>query len=262
MDMGLKGKVAIVTGAGRGLGQAIAIMLAAEGAQVVVAARRIKEGEETVGMIRKAGSEAIFVRTDVSKAAEVEALIDEVFRRFGRIDILVNNAGVGLPGGPWADLTEDVFYNMVDINLKGVYLCSKAVTPHMINQQSGKIINIGSSAAKTAEKFGGIYSASKAAVVNLTQSMAFELAEYKINVNAVCPAAMMDSDMMEKACREWSESLGVTVEEVREKLKSRFPWPIELTAQDVANLVIFLTSDNAALITGQAINVSGGSEVH
>jgi len=260
MDMGLKDKVAIVTGASRGLGRAIALILAAEGAQVVVADIDEDAAEQGVNEVKKATGKALAIKTDVSKGHQVQAMVDGVFQRFGRIDILVNNAGVAGPQGPWSDLTEDGFDLVIGINLKGTYLCSKAVTPNMINQQSGKIINISSSAGKTGYPFAGIYCATKAAILSLTQSMALELARHKINVNAVCPGTM-DTDLLEKLCKERSKYFELAPEEYRKMLKS-FPWPIELTVEDVANAVVFLASDKAALITGEAVNIAGGLEVH
>lgn len=254
-------KVAIVTGAARGLGRAIALALAAEGVRVVIADINEDAAKQVFEQIVKAGGEAMVIKTDVSKADQVQTMVKEALQKFARIDILVNNAGVGGPQGPWADLSEESFDFVIGMDLKSVYLCSKAVIPHMITQQSGKIINIASCAAKTGEEFNGIYSATKAAVHNMTQSMAFELAPHNINVNAVCPAAM-DTDLMEKVYKERSKYFGLKPEELRRKIKSSFRLPGELTVEDVANLVVFLASDRAKMMTGQAVNITGCIEVH
>ena len=261
MDMGLTDKVAIVTGAAQGVGRAIALGLAAEGGQVVVADVKLCAAERVVAQAQEVGGKALAVKTDVSNGDEVEAMVQKVMSRFARVDVLVNNAGVVGPQGPWADLTEEGFDRVVGINLKGPYLCSKAVAPHLMAQKSGRIINIASCAAKTGEEFNGVYSATKAAVANLTQSLAFELAPYSVNVNAVCPAAM-DTDLMEEVYRERSRFFGTEPEELRNKIESSFRLPDTLKVEDVANLVVFLASDKARMMTGQALNITGGLEVH
>ena len=261
MEMGLENRSAIVTGAALGLGRAIALALAGEGAQVAIADIDEMGAKRVVDRVEKASGRAMAIKTDVSNGEDVQAMVDEVVQTLGRIDILVNNAGVVGPQGPWANLREEDFDFVVGIDFKGVYLCSKAVTPHMIKEKKGRIINIASCAAKTGEEFNGLYSACKAAVQNMTQSMAAELGRYNINVNAVCPAAM-DTDLMEKVYRERSEYFGLEPDELRKKIKSSFRLPGELTVEDAANLVVFLASDKAKMMTGQAINITGGIEVH
>lgn len=259
--MGLRDKVAIVTGGALGLGRAIALALAAEGAQVVVADIKEEEAKQVVAQVERDGGKALAIKVDVGKGDQVQAMVNEVVQECGRIDILVNNAGVVGPQGPWAELTEEGFDFVVEIDFKGLYLCAKAVTSHMIAQKGGKIINIASCAGKTGEECNGVYSASKAAVVNMTQSMAFELGRHNINVNAVCPAAM-DTDLMEKVYRERSAYFGLEPEDLREKIKSSFCLPGDLTVEDAANVVVFLASDKTNMMTGQAINITGGIEVH
>ncbi len=261
MDTGLKGKVAIVTGAALGLGRAIAFSLAAEGACVVVADTKLDEAKRVVAEIQHRGGTALALKTDVTRYKQVQTMVDKSLSAFGHIDILVNNAGVVGPQGPWVDLPEEGFDHVVGVNFRGMYLCCKAVAPHMMAQKSGKIINVSSCAAKTGEEFNGVYSATKAAAHNLTQSLAAELGRYGINVNAVCPAAM-DTDLMEKVYRERSQYFGIKAEDLRKKIKSSFRLPRELTVQDAANLVVFLASDQASMMTGQAVNITGGIEVH
>jgi len=259
--MRLKDKVAIVTGGARGLGRAIVLALAAEGVKVVVADINEDEAKQVAEQVQNNDGKALAVKTDVSNNNQVQAMVDEALKSFGRIDILVNNAGVVGLQGPWVNLTEEGFDFVSGVNFKGAFLCSKAVIPHMIAQKSGKIINVSSCAAKTGEENNGMYSATKAAVHNMTQSMAFELGSHNINVNAICPAAM-DTDLMEKVYRERSQYFGLKPDELRKRVKSGFKLPRELTVEDTANLVIFLASDKASMMTGQGINITGGIEVH
>jgi len=261
MDTGLKNKIAIVTGAAKGVGRAISLKLAEEGAKVMVADIDEAKSMAVVDRIAGIGSEAIAVKTDVSKSDDVEAMVSETIRRFRRVDILVNNAGIVGPQGPWSELGEDAFDLVVGINFKGVFLCSKAVIPRMMKQKSGKIVHIASCAAKTGEEFNGVYSATKGAVQNMTQSMAAELGRYNISVNAVCPAAM-DTDLMEKVYRERSRYFGIDAADLRKKIKSSFRLPGDLTVDDAANVAVFLASDQAKMMTGQAINITGGIETH
>ena len=261
MNTGLNDKVAIVTGAAKGVGRAIALKLAEEGVKVIVADIDEAESKAVVDRIRELGAEAIAVKTDVSNSDQVQAMTDAAIEKFGRIDILVNNAGIVGQQGPWSDLSEDSFDLVVGINFKGVFLCSKTVIPHMMTQKSGKIVHIASCAAKTGEEYNGVYSATKGAIRNMTQSMAAELGAYNINVNAVCPAAM-DTDLMEKVYRERSQYFGIEADDLKNKIKSSFRLPSELTVDDAANLAVFLASDQARMITGQAVNVTGGIETH
>lgn len=257
MGTELQDKVAIVTGGAMGLGQAIALALAKEGAKVAIADINQEVAQGTV----QQGGLALAIKTDVSDSGQVTAMVAAVVDKLGKIDILVNNAGIVGPQGPWADLTEAGFDLVVGVDFKGVYLCSKAVIPHMIEQKKGKIINIASCAAKTGEEFNGLYSASKAAVQNMTQSMAAEVGRYNINVNAVCPAAM-DTELMATVYRERSEYFGIEPAELRKQIKSSFRLPGDLTVADAANVVVFLASEKTNMMTGQAINITAGIEVH
>jgi NAD(P)-dependent dehydrogenase (short-subunit alcohol dehydrogenase family) len=201
------------------------------------------------------------VKVDVTTADQVEAMVEETVRQFGGVDILVNNAGILGPQKPIAEYDEVGWDAVIDVNLKGTFLCARAVLPLMIAKQYGKIVNISSIAGKTGEPFAAVYSASKAAVINLTQGLALEVAEHKINVNAVCPAGLGNA-MSEAAFAERSQYLGLTAEEFRQQFLDSFPIPIPLTVEDVANTVLFLASDVSVQITGEAVNVTGGVEVH
>jgi len=254
----LEGKVAIITGAGRGIGKGIALAFAREGADVVIAELRPELAEETAKEIRALGRQALAVKTDVRKSEEVEEMMRKTLKRFGKIDILVNNAGVaGTPevvahaGLPWL-IEEEHWDATFDVNVKGTFLCCKYVVPHMIERKSGKIINIASVAGKPFWEGASLllhYCASKAALINFTENLAVVLAEYGINVNDICPVYV------------WTElwKTGVGGEEgkhefeeiVRETtIQGRITTP-----EKIAALAVFLTSEDGDDITGQSIDV-------
>ena len=251
--MELEDEVAIITGAGQGLGRAIALAFAAEGAIVAIADIDQAHAGNVAECVRNTGGRAL----DVTDSTQVQTMVGRVVDEFGRLDILVNNAGIVGPQGPLADLLEAGFDSVVGVNLKGVYLCSKAAIPLMVSQQSGKIIHIASIAGKMGEPFNGIYSATKAAVINLTQSMALELAPYGINVNSICPAAM-DTAVMDEVYKTRAKYFGLTPDEFRHQIETSFPLPRKLALEDTANLALFLASGKSEMITGQSISVSGG----
>lgn len=261
MDMGLRDKVAIVTGGSVGLGRAIARALAAEGAKIAIADIDDARGKELVKELAGQGTQAIIVKTDVSKSQDVQAMVKVVNENFGRIDILINNAGIVGPQGPWVDLAERSFDLVMGVNFKGIFLCAKYVLPYMIEQKSGKIINTSSCAGKTGEEYNGVYSATKAAIRNFTQSLSKEVGQYDINVNAVCPAAL-DTDLMEKVYRERSEYFGYDPEELRKAIQSGYKLPHNLTVVDAANVVVFLAGNKTNMMTGQGVNITGGIEMH
>jgi len=241
----LKDKVAIVTGAGQGIGRGIALSLAKEGAKVVVADITDKRFE-VVKEIEALGSQALAVKCDVSNRSDVEGMVKEALNKFGRVDILVNNAGI-YPFKPFADMTEQDWDRVLDINLKGVFYCVKAVLPKMIEQKYGKIVSL-SSIAGSVVGFSGLvhYSASKAAIAGLTKSLALEVAPHGINVNAIAPGPIDTPG---------TKAPDVTITEQTIKMISvgRMGLP-----QDIANLVVFLASDKSSFITGQCIVSDGG----
>jgi len=245
--MRLDGKVAIVTGAGSGIGRATAELFAQEGAKVVVAEYRQAAGEETVELIRSHGGEAIFVRVDVSKAEQVERMAQQAVDAYGRIDILFNNAGIFILG-TITDTEEAVWDKTMDVNLKGPYLCSKYVIPHMIRGGGGAIINASSStgAHDAAANFAA-YIASKGGVAMLTKAMAIDYAPHGIRVNAVAPGPtdtpMLREVLDEKAAAEFTASFPA----------KRFGQPTE-----IAQAVLFLASDEASFVTGLIMAVDGG----
>jgi len=247
----LAGKVAIVTGSSRGIGLAIARRFAEEGAAVVINyVGRAGEAAAAVAAIKAAGGRAVAIQADVSKAADVARLVAEARDRFGRIDILVNNAGI-MVGKAVLDTTEDDWDRTIDINLKGAYLCSKAVAPIMIEQQGGTIINISSNSGlyhPSAMKFTE-YVVSKAGMNGLTKALALALGPH-VSVNAICPG-WIRTDMMEDIDEE------VHARILAETALARWGTP-----EDIAASAAFLASADAAFITGELLIVAGGRGMH
>lgn len=244
--MRLQDRVAIVTGAGRGIGRAVAIDLASEGAKVVVNYSRSAEAaEQVVQEIVAAGGEAISVQGDVAQSSQVEALLATTIERFGRIDILVNNAGI-TRDKLILRMSEEDWDAVIDTNLKGAFLCAKAVVPRMVKQRSGVIVNIGSVVGKVGGAGQVNYSASKSGLVGLTKSIAKELGSRNIRVNAVAPG-YVETDMTQ-----------VLQEEQRNAVLKQVPLGRLGKCEDIAHVVTFLCSDAAAYIQGEVISVDGG----
>lgn len=254
----LLNKAAIVTGASRGIGRAIALALAKEGAKLVVNYNNSeKEATKVVDEIKRFSTEALPVKADVSKSDEVNGLVKNALKKFGRIDILVNNAGVE-PMNRMIDITEREWDYVMNINARGTFLCNQAVALQMIKSGcGGKIVNIASQAGKTGAEFLAHYSASKAAIIAFTKAAAKELALYKINVNCVCPG-VIETDMQKQDLARSAEFMGVTEREMNRQVLSRIPLGRIGNPDDVARVVVFLCSEDADYMTGQAINVTGG----
>ena len=255
------GRVAVVTGSGRGIGAAIAKRLAADGHRVAIADAHGGRAEQTARTIDPGGERAVAVVADVTDAVSVADMVAEVTNRFGAPSILVNNAGV-ISAAPFTELAESEWDRILGVNLKGQYLCARAVLPAMLRQGWGRIINIASDAGKTGEPYIAHYAASKFGVVGLTQSLALEYARDGITVNAVCPA-ITDTDMMEQLARDMEDS-GAPLPEGgwRAAFVAEIPMGRPMAPDEIAGVCAFLAGDGAAAITGQAINVSGGHEVH
>jgi len=248
-DMRFTDKVAIVTGASRGMGRAMALGLAREGAQVVVVDINPTGGEEVVQEIEKGGGEAIFVRADVSNRADVEKMVQEALDRFGKIDILVNNAGIH-DGTYFTAESEEMWQRLFRVNVMGTVLPSQVVVPEMMKRKKGKIVNISSKAAVVGEPYHAAYSASKGAILALTRCLAIELAPYQITVNAVCPGPTY-TDML----------LGATDAAQREELTASAPLGRLGQPEDIAAAVLYLASEESDWCTGQSLSVDGGMSI-
>lgn len=248
-------KVAIVTGGARGIGETTALRFASEGAHVAIFDVNEQGAQETAAKIReKTGSKAKAYRVDVSSRQEVEASVWDVVETFGRIDILVNNAGI-LRDNLLGAMTDDDWDQVLDINLKGAFLCSQAVEPHMKKQQSGRIVMLSSQAA--VGRAGRLnYAASKAGIQGLTKSLAMELGPFNITVNAVAPG-FIDTEMS-KASIASAKQRGIDdFEAYKQQLINNNPIRRVGTTEDVSNVIAFLSSDEAGYVTGQVIYVAG-----
>lgn len=243
----LKDKVAIVTGARRGIGRGIALAFAKNRAKVVVSDLDKGDCQKVVNEIKKLGSDGLAVKCDVSNAEEVKAMVKTTLDKFGRIDILVNNAGIDLMK-PFKDMTEADWDKVLSVNLKSVFLCTKAVLPQMIKQKKGKVINISSIAGKIGFAQSSAYCASKAGIINLTRVLALELAQHKINVNSIAPG-VIETQMTEPFLKD---------PKMKDNLLSQTPWGRFGKPEDIANAAVFLASDQADFITGTTLVVDGG----
>ena len=273
----IKDKVAICTGSGRvdGLGAAILARLAADGCKLVVTDLGEPSGllsdsdigasagmDEVAGSLRASGAECITVACDVRDPESVNALMQATMDAFGRLDILINNAGVGYLMKDFRQVPLDEWHLVMDVNLTGAFLCTQAATEHMIAAgNGGRIINIASQAAKSGFPHLAAYVATKHGLVGLTRSNAIELAEYGITVNAVCPNHVT-TGLGAKQNAYYSKLRGQTLEEFLAAMRDRIPLGRPGLPQDTANACAFLAGDEAGYITGEALNVSGGEEMH
>jgi 3-oxoacyl-[acyl-carrier protein] reductase len=244
--MRLKGKAAVITGAGGQLGRGIALRMAEEGAMVMVNDKNVKAAEETVCLINASGGRALSSGADVTVGKQVNEMIDVVLKDFGRIDILVNNAGMPRDA-LLVNMSEGDWNFVVDLCLKGSFICAKAVAPYMIEKKYGKIVNISSMSYKG--NIGQVnYASAKAGIVGLTYSLGLELARYNINVNCVAPGLIS------------TQITSAFSKEIKERLLRTIPMRRMGEIRDIANMVLFLASDEAGFITRQTIHVSGGAE--
>lgn len=242
-------RVVLVTGGSSGIGRATALAFAERGARVVIADVVVDGGEETVRMIKQAGGEAVFVKTDVSQATEVEALINKTIQTYGRLDYAVNNAGIEGENAPTADCSEENWDRTIDINLKGVWLCMKYEIPEMLRQGSGAIVNMASVAGLVGTAGLPAYGASKHGVVGLTKSAALEYAASGLRINAVCPAVIR-TPMIDRVVEAQPELAG--------SLAGMHPLGRIGEPAEVAGAVVWLCSDEASFVTGHSLVVDGG----
>jgi acetoin reductase-like protein len=253
----LDGRVAVVTGGARGIGRGIVEVLASHGATVVIADLDLDEARrlaETVG--DRAGAMPL----DVTSESSVRGLVRDVVDEFGQLDILVNNAGVSR-SVPFVDIEESEWDRVFDINVKGVYLGCRAVAPHMMERRYGKIINLSSMVGKEAIPLFVHYSASKFAVMGLTQGLAKEMAAYDVNVNAVCPGVVR-TPLWEPLLDQLSENKGISRDAAFDEFVAGIPLGRPQEPHDIGEVVAFLASDRARNMTGQGINVTGGMQLH
>lgn len=256
----LEGKVAVVTGGNGGLGLSIARAFAAEGAHLVLAARTAESLAAAAAACAASGVEAVAVPTDVCDPDAVEHLLCTAQASLGRIDILVNNAGISGPTAPLVDLALADWNRTIDVDLTSVFLCSQAALRRMIPAESGIILNVGSIFGKRPYPYRTPYAAAKWALIGLTQSLAHEVGRFGIRVNAICPGPIV-GERIERVWSERSRLRGIPMEAIRDKMVRMAALRRIPEAEEVAELALFLASDDSRGMTGQAINLSAGMEM-
>lgn len=258
MELGLDGRVALVTGGSQGIGREIALTLAREGADVAICARRREPLDATAAEIDALGRAAVAVQADVATADGAQAVVDAAHERFGRVDILINNAGKGSPK-PLLELTDDDWYASIDLNLMSAVRVSRACVPGMRERGWGRIVNISSRVGREPDEFFGPYAASKAALINFSKTLANAFSGDGVLTNCVVPGLIRGEGVQEAAERS-AEATGKTVEEVYEATLRKRPIPAGRLGEpeDVAGLVALLVSDRGSWITGSCFTVDGG----
>jgi NAD(P)-dependent dehydrogenase (short-subunit alcohol dehydrogenase family) len=247
----LDGKVALITGAGSGMGQSTAFLFAREGAKVGVVDYAPEQGKETVEMIQESGNEAIFIEADISKADNAERMVQTTVDTYGRIDILHNNAGISQRMVPTAETTEEEWNRVIDVNLKGVFLGSKYTIPVMLDQGGGVIINTASASGLGGWAGLGAYSASKGGVVILTKTMALDYAGQNIRVNCICPGFIHTPMMDRQLPKDPQAKQAVTT-------RAQSPMGRIGRPQEIAQAALYLASDDSSFVTGAILVVDGG----
>lgn len=247
-----EGKVAIITGGSSGIGRATAIAFGKAGAKVVVAARRDFEGEETVSQIKQAGSEAVFVKTDVAQESDVEALVSKTVETYGRLDYAFNNAGIDGGNAPLHEQSIEQFDQLISINIRGLFLCMKYEIIQMLRQGEGVIVNNSSMGGLIAFPRIGPYHASKHAVMGLTKSAALDYAQSGIRINAVNPG-IIDTDLISRMTEKMGDPKTAS-----QQLTTMIPMGRMGKAEEIASTVLFLCSEAASYITGQSLVIDGG----
>lgn len=257
MEPAVTGQVAIVTGGGQGIGRGIALRLAQDGFDLVVADLSSEAAESVAQEARAMGRRALGIAANVSSAIDRETVVDQTLKQLGRLDLLVNNAAIQRVALP-LDVTEDHWDSVMDVNAKSVYFFSTLVLRHMVQQRSGRIVNLASMAGKVASTIQHpIYNVSKAAVIAMTKTLAMAHAKDGIRVNCVCPG-VIETPMQDVVDREFARVTGRAPEEIRAERVGRIPMGQIGTPDDVAAVVSFLAGPDSRYMTGQAINVTGG----
>ncbi|MBN1995645.1 MAG: sorbitol-6-phosphate dehydrogenase [Anaerolineae bacterium] len=262
MSKPLQDRIALVTGGAQGLGQAICRRLADEGAHVVVADLNMAAATATAADIALATNrQTMAIKVDVTDEAQVEATVAQTLDKFDRLDVVVSNAGI-LIAEAITEFPAEKWRAVVNVNLFGYFLVAKHAARPMVEQKSGVIIQINSKSGKKGSYKNSAYAASKFGGIGLTQSLALELAEHNVRVNAVCPGNLLDSPLwVDSLYKQYAKKWGITEEQVRQRYIDQVPMKRGCTYQDVTNVVVFLASDQANYMTGQAINVTGGQEM-
>lgn len=255
--MELKDKVAIVTGASQGIGRAISLALAKEGASVVLASRNEAKLEETAQAIKSNGGISLKVRTDVSQEADVKNMVQKTLEAFGTIDILVNNSGIAGPTAKCEDVTLEEWEETLAVNLRGPFLCCKYVIPTLKAKKSGRIIHIGSISSKRPLQNRTPYTTSKMGLIGFNRTLAVELGPFNVTVNLICPGATA-GERLDNVMTTMGKALGKSYEEMAATFKALSPLNRFVNAEDIAHMVVFLASEKAKNITGQDINVCAG----
>jgi len=250
--MRLQGKVALITGAGSGIGKSTALLFAQEGAQVIVNDRQEEAGKETVQEIAESGGEALFLQADVTDAVQVERMVQQVMERCGKIDVLFNNAGISGVGA-LHETSEELWDKVVNVNIKGVFLPSKSVLPHMMKRRQGSIINMSSCIAEIGLMKRAVYSATKGAVLALTKSMQVDYAPYQIRVNALLPGTILTPFVEDYLRKSYDDP-----EEALNQLRKRQLSGDLGRPEDVAKAALFLASDDSSFMMGSPLYIDGG----
>lgn len=260
--MKFKGKIVLITGGAQSLGEHIANRFAKQGADVIIADINYNKAQEVAKSISKEYRvKTIAIEVDITKEHEVQNMVKESIKNFGKIDVLVCNAGV-VHSAKITEFSKEKWDHILNVNLTGYFLCAKEVAKEMIKRKQGVIIEINSKSGKKGSLYNCAYSASKFGSIGLTQSLALDLAEDGIRVNAVCPGNLLDSPMWVKGLYEqYAKKLNIPKEEVRQVYVDKVPLKRGCSYEDVANMVLFLSSDEATYMTGQSINITGGQEM-
>lgn len=256
-DQGLLGKIVLVTGGGRGIGRAIALAFAAHGSQVVLTGRTRVTLDAVADEVHRLGAKALPLSCDVTNKQEVEGLKEKVASQLGTVQILINNAGVAAAAG-FLEMPDQLWEDVLRVNLTGTYHCCKIFLPEMIASGWGRIINIASIVAKVAYSHTSAYTTSKHALLGLTRALAVEMARSGVTVNAICPG-YVETDLTLNNARLMAEKTGRRVEDALKLFKGSSPQNRLIAPEEVAELALMLASKSAGGITGQAINIDGGA---